>query len=165
LSWMDNAKGLIGYNEWANAKLLKAMDEASAADLQQEIGAGAGTIAQGLRHLVQVQMWWFSVIAERSDKFVRPPEDADPLEGLEEVFAASTAEMREYGESVTEAMLERTVSAYHPGDGKTYKWPAWQLLTHLVNHSTHHRSELGRALGNVGHSPGDLDFIYFLGEG
>ncbi len=52
---IDHAKGLTGYNEWANAKLLKAVAEASPADLQTEIGPGAGTIAQGLRHLASAQ--------------------------------------------------------------------------------------------------------------
>jgi uncharacterized damage-inducible protein DinB len=153
MGWADNARGLIGYNEWANAKLLKAVAEASPADLQTEIGPEAGTIAQGLRHMTNVQRLWFSVIA--GTEFRRVPADEDPLDGLEEVFALSTAEMKAFADSVTDEQMGAAVSPV---------WKRWQILTHLVNHSTHHRSELGRALGNLGHSPGDLDFIFYLGE-
>jgi uncharacterized damage-inducible protein DinB len=155
----DHAKGLTGYNEWANAKLLKAVAEASPADLQTEIGPGAGTIAQGLRHMVNFQRFYFSVIAET--EFQLAPVDEDPLDGLEEVFAVSTAEMKAFAGSVTgEQMGETAFSVYEPFSG--YK--RWQILTHLVNHSTHHRSELGRALGNLGHSPGDMDFLLYAHE-
>lgn len=87
--------------------------------------------------------------------YPRRSKDLDPLDGLNDVFAASAAEMKAFGESTTDEFLDKIVAG---------NWKAWQLLTHIVNHSTHHRSELGRALGNRGYSPGDLDFIYYLGE-
>jgi uncharacterized damage-inducible protein DinB len=37
--------------------------------------------------------------------------------------------------------------------------PIWQVLAHVVNHGTQHRSELARYLTVCGHSPGDLDLL------
>ena len=38
----------------------------------------------------------------------------------------------------------------------------WQMLLHLLNHGTQHRSEAALLLTQVGRSPGDLDLIDYL---
>ena len=37
--------------------------------------------------------------------------------------------------------------------------PVWQMMTHLVNHGTQHRSEVTMTLCAPGHWPGDLDLL------
>jgi uncharacterized damage-inducible protein DinB len=39
--------------------------------------------------------------------------------------------------------------------------PMWQMLAHVENHGTHHRSEATALLTAAGHSPDDLDLIFF----
>jgi uncharacterized damage-inducible protein DinB len=42
--------------------------------------------------------------------------------------------------------------------------PFWQMLAHVVNHGTQHRSEAASLLTAVDRSPGDLDMIFFAAE-
>jgi len=42
--------------------------------------------------------------------------------------------------------------------------PIWQMMVHVVNHGTQHRSEAAALLTAEGHSPGDLDVIDYSDE-
>ncbi len=42
--------------------------------------------------------------------------------------------------------------------------PIWQLMTHVVNHGTQHRSEAATILTDADASPGDLDLSVFAQE-
>ncbi len=59
--------------------------------------------------------------------------------------------------------LLRVVS-YKNTKGRPLAYPLWQLMAHVVNHGTQHRAEAAAMLTELGHSPGDVDLVYFLPE-
>jgi uncharacterized damage-inducible protein DinB len=67
----------------------------------------------------------------------------------------------EYVSQLSAAELNHTVTYTWP-QARPRSRPLWQLLFHIFNHGTHHRSELGRYMDGLGHSPGDIDFMKFL---
>jgi uncharacterized damage-inducible protein DinB len=42
--------------------------------------------------------------------------------------------------------------------------PVWQMLVHVMNHGTQHRSEAAAVLTAEGRSPGELDIINYAEE-
>jgi uncharacterized damage-inducible protein DinB len=40
----------------------------------------------------------------------------------------------------------------------------WQMLTHVINHGTQHRSEAALILTEIGRSPGEIDMIFYAEE-
>jgi uncharacterized damage-inducible protein DinB len=45
--------------------------------------------------------------------------------------------------------------------GERYAYPVWQMMVHLVNHGTHHRSELAEMLTQLGSPPPSLDLLVY----
>ncbi len=62
-----------------------------------------------------------------------------------------------------DAALDREVR-YTTTKGTPFADQLWQILLHVINHSTQFRSEAAVVLTTFGASPGDLDLIVFLRE-
>ena len=66
-------------------------------------------------------------------------------------------------ENVTDERLNNRFS-YTSTQGDPYERILWHTMVHLVNHGTQHRAEAAVLLTDFGHSPGDIDLVYFLNE-
>jgi uncharacterized damage-inducible protein DinB len=59
--------------------------------------------------------------------------------------------------------MAREYTRARPGQ-PTQTLPLWQMMFHVVNHGTQHRSEIAAMLTAFDHSPGALDMTAFLRE-
>jgi uncharacterized damage-inducible protein DinB len=71
--------------------------------------------------------------------------------------------MRDYLDSVDDAALASVVR-YTNEEGIVRERILWHCLYHVVNHGTQHRSEAAAILTELGRSPGDVDFTFFLND-
>jgi uncharacterized damage-inducible protein DinB len=71
------------------------------------------------------------------------------------------SKMRKFLSTLNNSDLQSSIE-YKTTKGAVYKNILWQLIMHLFNHGTHHRSEIAEILTRYGHSPGDIDFIIYL---
>jgi uncharacterized damage-inducible protein DinB len=161
MSWLEHARSLIGYSEWANQKVLDAAAALSDEEFGREVSGSHESVRRTLVHMVRVQAWWLSVLNGKPEAS-SPPDERMPFEEVRQWFARSHDDLKSYAAGLTEERLDAEVSAYHPQEQKEYRWPSWELLSHLVNHGSHHRAEAGIMLASLGHTPGDLDFIYYV---
>ena len=149
----DEIRFLFGYDRWATQTLLDALDGVGSAVWGQTgvVGdRGLGTIL--VHHLGSSLRWrklFEDVPIDEGDKLER-----QPLPTVQELRA------RWQDEWVAQDAWLRTltndaVAALDEGV------PAWQLLVHVVNHGTQHRSEAAALLTGAGRSPGELDLFDF----
>ena len=91
-------------------------------------------------------------------------EDLSDLEKVRAFWQRDEATMRAYLESLDDDAVNAEID-YGSAQGRAAQSKKlWQIVMHIINHGTHHRSELARYFTDCGHSPGDIDFMDFLSQ-
>ncbi len=149
---------LVRYHVRANERILEKTAELSDQEFRRPAGFDHGTAFQTLRHLVDVEWSWREFL-NGNDVGETYLWDVSPMTDLQSISAFSAdehARLLAYVGSLDQRDLDEPLVI---GDEEPVDVPRWQLLAHIVNHGTQHRSELARYLTECGHSPGDLDLV------
>ncbi|HEV8573775.1 MAG TPA: DinB family protein [Dehalococcoidia bacterium] len=157
----DWIRKLYAYNEWANARILAAASGLTDAQLRED-QPGMGSIGDTLRHIARAQHGWWCFWTD-TERLPLPELPAvQVVDAIDGWFRSSHDELRAVADSLDESGLERTYEDTDD-DGRPVTFRLWEMMVHVVNHGTQHRSEAAAALTVFGHSPGDLDFCDFVG--
>lgn len=151
---------LYEYREWATNRIL---DQAALVSQEQFANAklGYANLHITLTHLLGSEMVWLLRWQGQSPRTTASPADFATFDMVRSFWEASSKQMREFVATLDDTALQQTIS-YTTMAGDAYAQPLWQLMLHLVNHGTQHRSELAMLLTELGFSPGDIDIITFL---
>jgi uncharacterized damage-inducible protein DinB len=152
---------LYAYNWWATTRVL---DAASGLSNDLLINTGIVPIPHGSLRGTLVHM-----LDTERDARIRlsrhasaEPLDPDAFESIEDItrsWRAEAAAMNDYLSGLLDENMDSEIALT-----ETERYPYWQLLIHVMNHSTQHRSEAAILLTALDRSPGDLDFALFLRE-
>ncbi len=161
MSKLDLISALYEYNEWANNHVLDAAARLTGEEFSRKQGASFESVEGNLAHIVGAQIIWLQRWTGGSNpKPVLEFQQMRGLPSIREAFEKSHSELRSFLASLTEERLEQ-VLAYRDSAGNPYERVMWQLLTHVVNHGTHHRAETAMAMGLLGKPMRELDYSYF----
>ena len=147
---------LVAYNEWADRRILAAIDGMTPAELEAPREAYVGSLEKNLRHTVGAQLRWLARFTGEplpSSDELRAPWPA--------VYASAHQALAGYVAPLADADFDRMVKITL-ASGATNEQPLGDLVIHVVNHGTAHRAETGLLLERLGRSPGDLDYFLFI---
>lgn len=160
MSKIELLRHLYAYNEWADRQLLGAASQVSDEVLNKERTA-FGSVMGTLAHIVSSQEIWLERwVRGKNPKAVADVQNAKQLAAVKAVYQRSHAALREYLGGLIDQDVDRNCH-YQNSIGDPYSRVLWQLMVHVANHGTYHRGEIAAALSALGHSPGDLDFVYW----
>lgn len=154
---------LFKYNQWATAKIL---DAAAPITPEQFIAPAAfphGGLRGTLVHALFAEWIWRTRWEGSSPTTRLKPEDFPTVQSLRSRWQSEEAQQMQFVGSVSDEQLNSPFT-YANLAGKPFTRILWHSMAHVVNHGTQHRSEAAAMLTELGHSPGDLDMIYFLDE-
>jgi uncharacterized damage-inducible protein DinB len=151
---VDDIRFLFAYDRWATRRVLKAASRLRKRDWPAGEPIGTRHLGEILVHQLGAHQRWRHGLSG-SPNVPRP--ERDPLPSLAALAAAWEAEweaLDAWLATLDDAWLARS------DEGIAF----WQMLAHVVNHGTQHRSEAAALLTALGHSPRDLDMIFFSEE-
>ncbi len=154
---------LYQYNNWANTRIL---DAASGVSTEQFVASASfpyGGLRGTLTHILFAEWIWRSRWLGASPTHRFKPEDFPTLGSLQIRWLEEEEALNAFVEGLTEEKLSGTFQ-YKTTTGETRENILWQVMAHVVNHGTQHRSEAAAILTDLGQSPGDIDLIVFLRE-
>jgi uncharacterized damage-inducible protein DinB len=89
--------------------------------------------------------------------------DSFGLDDLRVTWADVEAEQTAWIEALTEADLDRVLE-YRNVAGEPHSRLVWQMLRHVVNHSSYHRGQVTTMLRQLGAAAPTTDQIYWFPE-
>lgn len=154
---------LYRYDSWANELVLDAVSRLTADEFTQDLKNSHGSIRGTLVHIVWAEWIWLRRWKGESPTIVFSPADFPDVARLRERFRAVAAERDTFLNGLAaEAPLE--VVEYHNLEGESWRYPLWQQLLHVVNHSTYHRGQVVTMLRQLGAMPPATDFLRYFDQ-
>ena len=154
---------LYKYNAWSSQKILDAASHVT----QEQYLAPASFPHGGLRGTLVHALfatWIWRMRWEGTSPTIRlKPDEFPTFESLRARWETEEANLTKFIDTLTDERLNNTFS-YKSTSGKSFERILWQAMAHLINHSTQHKTEAAAILTDFGHSPGDIDMIYYLIE-
>lgn len=154
---------LYRYNQWTNAKILDKAAGVTHAQFLAPTSFPHGGLRGTLVHTMGAEWIWRKRWEGTSPTSVLKPDEFPSFESLRLRWEQEEKQLMEFVERLTDEELDRPFG-YNNTAGNPFTRILWQAMAHLVNHGTQHRTEAAAILTDLGHSPGDIDMIFFFGE-
>lgn len=159
-------KELLAYNAWADRKILGTASHLTEEQRHAPMpkGFSAGSLHNTLRHVLFAEWIWLRrCLGQTVTGLDFPDKDVETFEALVDLWNVEAQAMSVFAEALVNADLERKIT-YGRSDGVKFTNTMREALTQMCFHGMQHRAECASILTEFGHSPGNIDFIWFLRE-
>jgi uncharacterized damage-inducible protein DinB len=150
---------LFDYSYWATDQILSKAEELSSEEFTAPSDITYRNLRGTLVFALDVERSWRRRIRgeprEAWDGEL-PPEEFPTVRSLAQTWREDETEMRGWLESLDDDALETTVDL-----GPKDRFPLSVFLLHILTHSAQQRRDAVILLERAGHSPPEIDFLYF----
>lgn len=144
---------LFDYGNWANDRVLHVLQSAEAVpDRAIEL----------FSHLLRSQDRWYGRVRDTEHEHLNIWVEED----LSDCARRAEATARRWDkllDGLTRAALDESV-AYKSTKGISFETPLRDILSHVVNHGTHHRAQIALVLREAEIAPPPTDYIFYVRE-
>ena len=149
------------FNRWAMERTFDAAAAVAPASIDRDTGSSYPSIRRTLVHIVASEWIWLSRWTGTSPAAMPEGWAGLPLPGIRREWEAVDAERAEFLEALGEDDLDRLL-VYENTAGEPRRHELWQLLRHVVNHSSYHRGQVVTMLRQAGAEGVTTDMVRFF---
>ena len=148
-------RDLYDFHRWANRRLYDFAAALGEPTCAREVGTQFSypRVTRMFAHLYAADWIWLSRWKGTSPTAV-PGDELTTMAMVRQTWDPLEAEQKAFVDELTQADLARVVH-YKNTEGAPYHAPLGQLLVHVANHATHHRSEIATMVTMLSGSPPD----------
>jgi uncharacterized damage-inducible protein DinB len=159
---LHDIKQLVAFNQWANQSFFDALNHLPAEQYGRDMRSSHGGIRGTLAHLIGAEKGWLSRWRQR------PGTAADlrqftSLTELRTYWESVCAEMARLLDSLDDQRLQGTLTTQSMSGLVTVTY--WQMIQHVVDHSSYHRGQIVTMLRQLGVTPPSAGMMRFHREG
>jgi uncharacterized damage-inducible protein DinB len=154
---------LFDFNAWADRRTLDSCAALTDAQFVQDLGSSFPSVRDTLVHIMLVEWVWFERWHNRAPDKYPPTSDFPNLAAVRARWSEIERDLLGYLASLQPDDLQRIVH-HKTMAGVPQAEPLWQMLQHLVNHSTYHRGQIATMLRQLKAKPAGTDLIVFYRE-
>jgi uncharacterized damage-inducible protein DinB len=151
---------LYRYNQWANEKIWSSAAHVTREQFLAPASFPHGGLRGTLVHALSAEWIWRTRWEGTSPTQLLKAEEFPDFPSLRARWAEEETRLMNFVSAISEERLNSTFD-YRNTSGKPFTKVLWHAMAHVVNHGTQHRTEAAAILTDLGHSPGDIDFIFF----
>jgi uncharacterized damage-inducible protein DinB len=161
MSRIGEIQELYTYNRWATSRILEATSALTDEQYRRDLGNSFPSVSDTLLHIVTSEWIWLSRWEGTSPRGMPAEWNNISHEQLRAVWTSVQERQSAFLDSLTEPQLDAPIS-YTSTAGQPFTSLLWQMLRHVVNHSTYHRGQLTTMLRQLGAGTISTDLILFF---
>ena len=162
MSTKTSLQSQFAYHWQTTRRLMTLAAGLSQADYRAADDYGDASIHSLLFHLLDTDYSWRIGLESGRQSTGFAAADYPDLESLQIGIDSEEAAWTRFIDALSEEDLDQEIELISLR-GATYSFSRQRVLQHLILHGMQHHSELARLLTLKGHSPGNIDYIFFQG--
>lgn len=156
-------KELFDYDTWANTRLFDAAGKLTHEEFTRDLKSSFPSVRDTLLHMISSEWVWLTRWKGSSPAGAPKEWDTTTCAALRAIWSDIDKEARSMVQALDDAGLQRVLT-YKNTAGKEFSNPMWQILRHMVNHSSYHRGQVTTMLRQLSKDAIGTDLILFYRE-
>ena len=153
---------LYDYGYWANARLLEVVSQLTPDEFTRNVAGSYGSIRNTMVHMLSAEWGWLSRCGGHKRPGRLDPDDYPTAQALIDTWTEVEVHVRAFLSGLQDDDVARYVE-FTLGE----KWASMTLgalMQHGAMHGVHHRGQVALLLRLLGHTPGNVDVLFYHAE-